>query len=169
MKFRLLRPLLRAWRSKAYRTGTLGTSLGIGMVIGFSPTVGAQAVVCLVAGLLWNRFSEIKMNLPAMLVGSIVVNPITMGPTYYLYYKAGCLFQTCKIEIDTEHFASLGAITEVGHAIIWPVVIGSIPFMIAGFPVGYWLGNKAERFLEKRRAKRRERNNKLRFAASPSK
>ena len=168
MKFRLLRPLLRVWRSKTYRAGTLGRSLGVGMVIGFSPTVGAQAVICLIAGLIWNRFHHLKMNLPAMLLGSIVVNPITMGPTYYIYYKLGCLFQSCEIEIDSGHFASLGVITEVGQSIIVPVVIGSIPFMLAGGPLGYWLGNKAENLLEKRR-QRRMRRGKIGLAAAAGK
>lgn len=140
----------------------------MGMVIGFSPTVGAQALICLVAGLIWNKLSDIKMSLPAMLVGSIVVNPITMGPTYYVYYVIGCLVQTCDVEIDTEHFASLGAITEVGQSLFMPVVIGSIPFMVLGGPIGYWLGTKVERFLESRRAKRQGRG-KLGFAAASSK
>lgn len=168
MKFRILRPLLRAWRSKAYRAGTLGRSLATGMLIGFSPTVGAQAIICLIFGLIWNRLSEIKMSLPAMLVGSIVVNPITMGPTYYLYYQVGCLVTDCTIEIDTGHFATLGAITEVGQALVMPVVLGSIPFMLLGVPLGYWIGQRVERFLESRRAKKKHRT-KLRFAAAPSK
>lgn len=167
MKFRLLRPLLRVWRSKAYRPGTLGRSLSIGMVVGFSPTVGAQAVICLIFGLIWNRLSEIKLNLPAMLVGSIVVNPLTMGPTYYLYYKIGCLFRVCE-PIATDHFASLGAITDLGQAIVIPVVIGSLPFMLAGAPLGYWLGHRAEVFLHNRRKKKLARN-KIGFAAVSSK
>jgi len=168
MKFRLIRPMLRIWRSKAYQSGTLGRSLAVGMVIGFSPTVGAQAVICLIFGLIWNRLSELKMNLPAMLVGSIVVNPVTMGPTYYLYYKIGCLVTTCHLDMSSEKFGSFGAISELGQSIIVPVVIGSVPFVLAGAPLGYWLGNRIERFLEHRRQRRKGRG-ALGFAEATTK
>lgn len=168
MKFRLLRPMLRAWRSKAYQSGTLGRSLAIGMVIGFSPTVGAQAILCLIFGLIWNRVSDLKMNMPAMLVGSIVVNPITMGPTYFLYYKIGCLFTTCYLDMSAEKFGSFGAITDFGQSIIIPVVIGSIPFVVAGAPIGYWMGRRIERFLDRRRLRRKERGT-LGFAPATTK
>lgn len=154
MKFKILRPMLRTWRSKTYRPGMLGWSLGIGMVIGFSPTVGLQALICIAVVLLWNRFHSIKMNLPAMLVGSLVVNPFTMAPTYLLYYQAGCRVVECHLRLREEFFGSLGNVTQLGVDIIVPIMIGSLPFMIIGLPLGIYLGNRIEALLERRRSRR---------------
>ncbi|MCB2053273.1 MAG: DUF2062 domain-containing protein [Geminicoccaceae bacterium] len=157
MKFKILRPMLRAWRSKSYRQGTLGLSLAAGMVIGFSPTVGLQVVICLVAGFLWNKFSTIHLSLPAMLVGSMVVNPLTMGPTYFVYYKIGCVALACDVAMSADAFASFSSITEMGETILAAVSLGSVPFMLAGIPLGIFLGNRIEAFLHRRRARRQER------------
>ncbi len=158
MKFKILRPMMRVWRSKAYRPGMLGWSVGIGMVIGFSPTIGLQMLFCIAVALLWNRFHEIKLNLPAMLVGSLVVNPLTMAPTYVLYYQIGCQVITCRGRgVSEEFFLSLSNVSQLGWNIAWPIIVGSLPFMLVGLPLGIYLGNKVEGFLEARRAKAPER------------
>ncbi|MEZ5823415.1 MAG: DUF2062 domain-containing protein [Geminicoccaceae bacterium] len=166
MKFRILRPILRIWRDKGYRPGTIGVSLASGMVIGFSPTVGLQMIICVITGFLWNRISNLRLNIPAMLVGSMVVNPITMGPTYYLYYKTGCLAVTCNVDMSADRFANLSSIGDLGSTILIAVLIGSIPFMIAGVPIGLFLGRKFEQFLEARRSKRGRGRGKIGLAAA---
>ena len=157
MKFKILRPMMRVWRSKAYRPGMLGWSLGIGMFIGFSPTIGLQMVICIAFCLAWNRLHEIKLNLPAMLVGSLVVNPLTMAPTYLLYYKIGCGVVDCRFRLNEAFFASLTNIMQLGSHVMVPIILGSLPFMIVGLPVGIYLGNKVEGLLEARRQRRPER------------
>lgn len=161
MKFKILRPMLRSWRSKAYRRGMLGWSLGIGLLIGFSPTVGLQMVICLAVCLGWNRLHEIKLNLPAMLVGSFVVNPFTMAPTYLLYYQLGCQVVDCRSRLNEEFFMSFGNITQLGFHILLPITLGSIPFMLMALPVGVYLGNRLEGFFEARRRRRPERQRAL--------
>ncbi len=158
MKFKILRPMMRVWRSKSYRPGMLGWSVGIGMCIGFSPTIGLQMLFCIALALIWNRLHEIKLNLPAMLVGSLVVNPLTMAPTYVLYYQIGCQVITCRGRgVDEEFFLSLSNMSQLGWNIASPVIIGSLPFMLVGLPLGVYLGNKVEALLDKRRAKAPER------------
>lgn len=157
MKFKILRPMMRVWRSKTYRPGTLGWSVGLGMFIGFSPTIGLQMVICIAFCLLWNRLHHIKLNLPAMLVGSLVVNPLTMAPTYLLYYKIGCGVVDCRFRLTEAFFASLTNIMQLGSHVMVPIIIGSLPFMIVGLPVGIYLGNRVEKLLETRRRKRPER------------
>jgi len=158
MKFKILRPMMRVWRSKHYRPGMLGWSVGIGMFIGFSPTVGLQMLICIALALLWNRFHEIKLNLPAMLVGSLVVNPLTMAPTYVLYYQIGCQLITCRGRgVSEEFFLSLSNVSQLGWNIASPIIIGSLPFMLVGLPLGIYLGHKVETVLEARRAKAPER------------
>jgi uncharacterized protein (DUF2062 family) len=158
MKFKILRPMMRVWRSKTYRSGMLGWSVGIGMVIGFSPTIGLQMLVCIAAALLWNRFHEIKLNLPAMLVGSLVVNPLTMAPTYVLYYQIGCQVIACRGRgVNEDFFLSLSNVSQLGWHIASPIIVGSLPFMLIGLPLGIYLGNKVEALLEARRATAPER------------
>ncbi len=157
MKFKILRPMMRVWRSKTYRPGLLGWSLGIGMVIGFSPTIGLQMVICIALCLAWNRLHEVKLNLPAMLVGSLVVNPLTMAPTYLLYYQIGCRVVDCRFELNEAFFGSLANILQLGSHVMVPIAIGALPFMVVGLPVGLYLGNKVEALLEGRRLKRPER------------
>jgi len=154
MKFKILRPMMRVWRSKTYRAGMLGWSLGIGLVIGFSPTIGLQMVICIAVCLAWNRMHAIKLNLPAMLVGSLVVNPLTMAPTYLLYYQIGCQVVECRLRLNEEFFMSLSNVSQFGAGIIVPIILGSLPFMMVGLPVGIYLGNRIEGFLERRRHRR---------------
>ncbi len=157
MKFKILRPMMRVWRSKSYRPGMLGWSLGIGMFIGFSPTIGLQMVICIAVCLAWNRLHDLKLNMPAMLVGSLVVNPLTMAPTYLLYYQIGCSVVDCRFRLNEEFFASLTNIMQLGSHVIVPIVLGGLPFMIVGLPVGIYLGNRVETLLESRRRRRPER------------
>ena len=157
MKFRLFRPLLRVWRSTTHQEGAIGRSLAFGMVIGFSPTVGAQVVVALVLGLIWNRVLVNKVNLPIAIVGTAVVNPITMAPTYLLYYQLACSVITCETALTAQTFASLSAITDLGTDIIVAVCVGSVPFMIAGLPLGLWLGRRIETFLQRRKRRREQK------------
>lgn len=158
MKWKILRPMMRVWRSKHYRSGMLGWSVGLGMFIGFSPTIGLQVVICIAFALLWNRFHDIKLNMPAMLVGSLVVNPLTMAPTYVLYYQIGCQVITCRGRgVDEAFFLSLSNVSQLGWNIAFPVIVGSLPFMLVGLPVGIYLGNKVEALLDARRAKAPER------------
>lgn len=157
MKFKILRPMMRVWRSKTYRPGMLGWSLGIGMLIGFSPTIGLQVVLCIALCLVWNRLHEIKLNMPAMLVGSLVVNPFTMAPTYLLYYQLGCQVVECRFRLNEEFFMSLDNVMQLGSHVAVPIVLGSLPFMIVGLPVGIYLGNRVEGLLETRRRSRPER------------
>lgn len=170
MKFKILRPLMRAWRSRSYRPGTLGWSLGIGLVIGFSPTVGIQLLICIGFCLAWNFWSGFKLNLPVMMVGSLVVNPLTMAPTYWLYYTIGCLAMECRLRLNQEFFISLDSIGQLGFSIAAPVILGSLPFMILGLPLGVYLGNKAEKLLEARLRRRpvlRHRRQAVKADAGP--
>jgi uncharacterized protein (DUF2062 family) len=158
MKFKILRPMMRVWRSKSYRPGMLGWSVGIGMLIGFSPTIGLQMLICIGFCVIWNRLHDLKLNLPAMLVGSLVVNPLTMAPTYVLYYQIGCQIVECgRRQVSEAYFLSLGNITDLGWHIALPILFGSLPFMIVGLPVGIFLGNRVEELLERRRKRRPER------------
>ena len=159
MKFKIMRPVLRAWRSRSYQPGTIGRSLALGMIIGFSPTVGAQMIVCLIVAFFWNRLLSTRVNMAAALVGSMVVNPVTMAPTYFVYYKIGCLAIDCRGHVDENTFEGLSSFTQLGGTVMLSLWMGSILFMAAGYPIGWYLGNRIEAFLESRKKKRKLRDN----------
>lgn len=148
--------MLRAWRSERYKAGTLGLSLGWGMSIGFAPLVGLQMVLCVAITLIWNRLLKSRLSVAAMIVGSFVVNPLTMAPTYFLYYQLGCGMITCGKALDREAFSSPLLLLQQGGDISLAILLGSAPFVIVGFPVGLWLGNRVEALLEARRLRRRK-------------
>lgn len=130
----------------------------MGMAVGFSPTVGLQAVICFIIALLCNRFWRPAMfDWVIALVGSLVVNPLTMVPTYTFYYWIGCQMMNCSglVEFqDAEHIKDL--IFALGDGTL-AVLLGSVPFMLAGLPIGYFLGRLVERVLEARAHRRRVR------------
>jgi len=155
---RSIAKILRQRRKMNLMDGVIPRSICMGMVVGFSPTIGLQMVICVVLSFLVNRFwRPHTFNVVIALIGSLVVNPLTMVPTYTLYYVLGCEFITCSAAME---FESAGHIETVllnfGEGSL-AILIGSLPFMVVGFPVGYWLGWLIERFLLRRAARKRER------------
>src|SRR3546814_8208027 len=80
-----------------------------------------------------------------------------MVPTYALYYLIGCRMMTCsaveKFENDSQVHAIL---TNLGEGSV-AIMLGSLPFMIVGVPLGYGIGALIERFLERRAVHQRSR------------
>ena len=138
--------------------GVISRSMCLGMVVGFSPTVGLQAVLCFVIALVCNRlWRPGTFDWIIALVGSLVVNPLTMVPTYTLYYWIGCHAMTCSglVEFkDAAHIKDFVYTLGEGTAAIF---LGSVPFMLIGIPAGYYLGRVVERLLEARAQRRRVR------------
>lgn len=138
--------------------GVISRSMAMGMAVGFSPTVGLQAVICFFVALLCNRFWRPAMfDWVIALVGSLVVNPLTMVPTYTFYYWVGCQLMTCGTMVefsDAEHIKDF--VFALGGGTL-AIILGSLPFMIAGLPGGYWLGRMIEKVLEARAHRRRTR------------
>lgn len=138
--------------------GVISRSMCMGMAVGFSPTVGLQAVICFIIAVLCNRYwRPATFDWVIALVGSLVVNPLTMVPTYTFYYWIGCQMMSCSglVEFqDAEHIKDL--IFALGDGTV-AILLGSLPFMIAGLPAGYFLGRVVERVLEARAHRRRLR------------
>ena len=129
----------------------------MGMVIGFSPTIGLQMVLCLIISLTANYFRKNTFNTVIALIGSLVVNPFTMVPTYTLYYFTGCQILTCDASVSFQDSGQIQQILMLGGEGALVILIGSIPFMVIGLPVGWWLGRLVERFFERRIERRRDR------------
>lgn len=158
LQLRMFGKILRQWRRTSMSPGVISRSMCMGMAVGFSPTVGLQAVICFAIALLCNRFWRPAMfDWVIALVGSLVVNPLTMVPTYTFYYWIGCQMMSCSSLVefqDADHIKDF--IFALGDGTV-AVLLGSVPFMVAGLPAGYYLGRLIERVLEARAQRRRVR------------
>jgi len=137
--------------------GVISRSMSMGMVVGFSPTVGLQLVICLILSFVANQFRPSTFNTVIALVGSLVVNPFTMVPTYTFYYFLGCQMRGCTQPVEFEHANQIERLLMTGGDGAITIMLGSIPFMVVGLPVGWWLGRLVEKFLERRKEVRRAR------------
>ena len=156
LQLRMFGRILRQRRKMSLTGGVISRSMSMGMAVGFSPTVGLQFVLCFIIAQISNRlWKDNAFNTVIALIGSLVVNPATMVPTYTLYYFIGCGMMTCNGNVE---FQDAGDITDLllnlGEGTV-AIFLGSLPFMILGVPVGYWLGRLVERFLEARAHRRR--------------
>lgn len=166
MRFQIKKRILKAWKDRSQGSGSLARSISLGMFIGFSPTVGAQVIISIIVCAIINRVVSIKFNTLVVVIGTLVVNPITMAPTYFLYYKIGCLVVSCDLPPSAGMFSSLSAVSSLSVDIAQSVVVGSIPFMIFGTIFGYGLGEAAERLLSKRHDLRRKKRMAMRSPSS---
>jgi len=155
---RIVTKVMRQGRRMTLSHGVIARSMAMGMVVGFSPTVGLQMVICLIIVLIVNRMTgRYLFDMVISVIGTLVVNPLTMVPTYSLYYLIGCRAMSCStiVEFESEHQVQQ-MLTTLGDGAL-AIFVGSIPFMVVGLPLGYWLGRLIERFLERRSARRHAR------------
>lgn len=119
------------------RSVALGVALGIffGLLI---PV--AQIPLSVGAAIL------LRANLPAAAVSTLITNPVTFGPIYYLAYKTGALIlnepvkeveeQTLLVKLDNERDASL--LARIG-ALGRPLLLGLAIFASLGGIITYLL------------------------------
>ncbi len=156
LQLRMFGKILRQRRKMSLSGGVIARSMSMGMAVGFSPTVGLQFVLCFIIAQIWNRvWRPNAFNTVIALIGSLVVNPATMVPTYTLYYFIGCEMMTCTNQVEFKDASDIkDLLLNLGEGTA-AILLGSIPFIAAGVPVGYWLGRLVARFLEVRAHRRR--------------
>lgn len=155
---RIVTKILRQAKRMALTDGVIARSMALGMVVGFSPTVGLQMVICLIIILAVNRITgRYLFDMVVAVVGSLVVNPLTMVPTYTLYYFIGCRVMVCSAAVEFQSQDQVHQVLSTLGSGAVAIVVGSIPFMLVGWPLGYGIGRLIERFLERRVAMRQAR------------
>lgn len=155
---RIVAKILRQGKKIALTDGVIPRSMAMGMVVGFSPTVGLQMAICVVIALAVNRFRrQYVFDTVIAVIGSLVVNPLTMVPTYTAYYFIGCRMMTCTSVVEFQSDSHIQQVlTNLGEGTA-AILLGSVPFMALGVPLGYGIGRLIERFLERRAALKRAR------------
>lgn len=166
-----LRPVLR-WVLKLQSSPrAIAGGLGVGMFIAFTPTVGIQIILAIIAATLCN------VNRPAAIAPVWITNPVTVAPVYTFNYWLGTFFWPGPplSEVETL-FVNLGAalanlsfwdmkdaalaMLQIGMEILIPLCIGSVVVGIVLGIITYILSLKLLSFFFRRRAEKRLLNNR---------
>ena len=153
LKYRLVIPIQRSRDHKTF----LARGVGIGLLIGMTPTVGLQMYLIFCIWLLASKGFKWRFNLIVAIAWSWLSNPLTMIPFYYVFYLTG---RVMLLDMDSdpsfEHFSDgFGALlsADVGNIgeqfIRWleqvwaayglKVFIGWIPYSLGFGFLGYHL------------------------------
>lgn len=159
------------WRP---RRKTLATGLAIGVFFGFLiplAQIPASAVLATV----------LRANLPAAMASTLVTNPVTFGPVYYVAYKLGVLLvgpvdapaKASPVQLSGTAGASGSlpptvpdaetATSESSWSVFWgyitgvgkPLAVGLVIFAICGSALVYCVANRL--WVMRVRSKRRQR------------
>lgn len=132
-----MRPVLR-WIIKLRSSPrAIAGGFGLGTFIAFTPTVGVQLILALLAATLFN------MNRPAASIPVWITNPVTVAPIYTFNYWLGLkvwdgppLAEVSELFVDIGHtMAHLEfwnikdqflAVLQMGKEILIPLLIGSL-------------------------------------------
>ena len=119
-----------------------------GVFWGLTPTIGLQTLEILATWYIGRRVFGRDSSLLQAMVWAWVNNPLTVVPMYYTYYVTGLWLTGQRgVIVDYDDFTITGL--SIGNIGV-PLLMGSLPFAIAGAFVSYhW----ALRVVERRRAR----------------
>lgn len=168
-----LRPVLRWILKLRSSPRAIAGGLGLGMFIAFTPTVGIQIILAIIAATLCN------VNRPAAIAPVWITNPVTVAPVYTFNYWLGTLIWPGPPLAEVkELFVNLGtalthlqfwdmkeailAMLQIGMEILIPLLIGSIEVGIVLGVLTYIISLKLLSFFFTRRIEKRLLNNRQR-------
>ena len=148
------RHLLEDNRLWAIRRRTVVPACALGIFVSFQPFPGHMLVAVLLA-------VAFRVNVPAVALSTLVVNPVTLGPIFYFCYQTGLLL----LGVEPQNFEFELSLNWLGSQFldIWqPLVlgcllVGTIASLITFIGLDLlWRASIAD-YLTKRRAKRAEK------------
>ncbi len=168
-----LRPFLRWILKLRSSPRAIAGGLGLGMFIAFTPTVGIQIILAIVAATICN------VNRAATIAPVWITNPVTVAPIYTFNYWLGSLIIPGPPLAEVkEMFVNLGtalthlqfwdmqeavvAMMQIGKEILIPLLIGSIEVGVVLGVLTYIVSLKLLSFFFTRRAEKRLLNNRRR-------
>jgi len=105
----------------------LALSFAVGVFISINPFYGFHTMLAIVLSFLF------KLNKAATIIGTLLNNPWTMLPIYYIDYKIGAFIIGCNKQFSIKHL-TFKSILSQGKDIFAVLLIGSIIFgVIASF------------------------------------
>jgi len=148
------RHLLHDHRLWSVRRKTIVPAFALGLFIAFMPVPGHFLIAALCA-------LALRINIPVAFITTLVSNPITMGPMYYLCYQVG----VSLLDVPARPFAFEMSLAWLGNQFltIWqPLLLGCFLLGTIAAIGGYvgldmvWRASIAD-YLARRRAARAER------------
>lgn len=168
-----LRPILR-WVIKLRSSPrAIAGGLGLGTFIAFTPTVGIQLILAVIAATFFD------LNRPASMVPVWITNPVTVAPIYTFNYWLGCKFfsgppisEVSGLFVDIGHTLThlefwnikdqLFAVLKMGEEILIPLMFGSVIVGVVTGLLVYFSSLKLLSVFFKRRTQKRLLNNRPR-------
>lgn len=168
-----LRPVIRWILKLRSSPRAIAGGLGVGMFIAFTPTVGIQIILAIVAATICN------VNRAAAIAPVWITNPVTVAPVYTFNYWLGTLIWPGPPLAEVkELFVNLGtalthlqfwdlqkavlAMMQIGMEILIPLLIGSFEVGVVLGILTYVVSLKLLSFFFARRSEKRLLNNKRR-------
>ena len=156
---RVVRPMHRLELSPSVAGNTCALGVGCGLIAPPLFQLVALAIAWVPARLLGVRF-----NAAIAAVLTLVSNPLTYLPIYSTYAVVGCRLTGCtSTEFGVEAMLSLlqqhGALAMLQRSgeLLWLLLVGGVPFALAGAAAAYLVGRQVAAKLGERRAKAREK------------
>ncbi len=166
-----LRPVLRWVLKLRSSPKAIAGGLGVGMFVAFTPTVGIQIFLSIIAATLCN------VNRAAAIVPVWITNPVTVAPIYTFNYWLGSLIwpgpplsDVSKVFVDVGRALThldfwdlkepVVAMLQMSKDILIPLTIGSAAVGIVLGIITYFFSLKLLSFFFRRRAQRQLLNNR---------
>ncbi len=154
---RVVRPMHRMELSPGVAANTCALGVGCGLIAPPLLQLVALAIAWLPA-----RFLGLRFNVAIAAVLTLVSNPFTYLPIYSTYAVVGCRLTGCSSsEFGVEAMLTLlnqeGALAMLQRSgeLLRLLLIGGVPFSLAGAAAAYLIGHQIARKLGERRIKAR--------------
>jgi uncharacterized protein (DUF2062 family) len=148
------RHLLNDHRLWTIRRKNVVPAFALGLFIAFMPIPGHLLVAALIA-------LALRINIPVAALTTLVVNPLTLGPVYYLCYELGVVLlgiepQPFEFEFSLAWFGE--QFSEIGEPLLLGCLLMGTIVALVGYVVldWFWRASIAD-YLAKRRARRADK------------
>lgn len=132
---RLIHPILHSMAS----VHQVSLGVGIGLFLGFTPTVGIQMYLAAMVWAFCRYLLKISFNLPVSVAMVWVSNPLTMGPMYYGFLVTGCWVQ--GQELLTYQLFEQRLMEILGMQSVWESVMAGAQFLLVELGEPMMLGS----------------------------
>lgn len=144
LRYRLVVPLVRSVHPPEYTA----RGVAIGVFWGVSPFLGLQTFLMLATWQVSKRFFRKDASVIQALAWAWINNPLTMLPMYYAFYLTGLWLVGGEGARGYQAFGGLwessrhaptflAGVQSIAQEIGWPLLIGSVPYAVAGSWVAY--------------------------------
>jgi uncharacterized protein (DUF2062 family) len=136
---------------------SIASGLACGAAISFTPLIGLHLAISM--GITW----LIRGNVVAAAIGTLVGNPWTFPFIWIATYETGVMLLGSDVRVDIAEFLSTFNIFDKPYEtlkpVLWPLLLGSIPYMILVWVAVYF---PAVKLVERRKQRRLKKSRKVR-------